>query len=108
MYLGPPIKVNIMTDNKMNDFIRNILENMPDDWLNLTTHRLDIYDESQAKTEFLKQFEILYNNNDFKNSSIEMRYKNLDESLNLDRINSYLSRDFHYFIKINKTNKYNK
>jgi cystathionine beta-lyase/cystathionine gamma-synthase len=70
MYLGPPIKVNIMTDNKMNDFIKNILENMPDDWLNLTTHRLDIYDESQAKTEFLKQFEILYNNNDFKNSSI--------------------------------------
>ena len=69
MYLGPPIKVNIMTDNKINDFIRNILENMPDDWLNLTTHRLDIYDESQAKTEFLKQFEILYNNNNFQAAS---------------------------------------
>jgi len=70
MYLGRPIKVNIMTDTKMNDFIKNILDNMPDDWLNLTTHRLDIYDETQAKTDFLKQFEILYKNNDFKNSSI--------------------------------------
>ncbi len=40
---------------------------MPSDWLNLTTHRLDIYDESQAKTEFLEQFEDLYTN---KNSEI--------------------------------------
>ena len=29
---------------------------MPADWLNLTTHRLDIYDESQAKAEFTSNF----------------------------------------------------
>ena len=33
---------------------------MPADWLNLTTHRLDIYDEPLAKTQFLEQFEALF------------------------------------------------
>ena len=36
---------------------------MPTDWLDLTTHRLDIYNESLAKTQFLDQFEELYNSN---------------------------------------------
>ena len=50
-----------MTDNKMLNYIKDVLENMPADWLNLTTHRLDIYDESLAKTQFLDQFNILFN-----------------------------------------------
>jgi len=33
---------------------------MPDDWLKLTTHRLDIYNESLAKVEFTQEFENLY------------------------------------------------
>ncbi len=33
---------------------------MPTDWLHLTTHRLDIYNEEFAKTEFLEQFNALY------------------------------------------------
>ncbi len=33
---------------------------MPADWLNLTTHRLDIYNEALAKTQFIEQFEGLY------------------------------------------------
>ena len=32
---------------------------MPADWLKLTTHRLDIYDEPLAKTQFLERFEAL-------------------------------------------------
>ncbi|MCR9164266.1 MAG: cystathionine beta-synthase [Nannocystaceae bacterium] len=32
---------------------------MPADWLDLTTHRLDIYDEPLAKTQFLERFEAL-------------------------------------------------
>lgn len=32
---------------------KKIIEHMPSDWLKLTTHRLDIYDESKAKLEFL-------------------------------------------------------
>ena len=47
----------------MLDYIKDVVENMPDDWLNLTTHRLDIYDEKFAKTQFLEQFEILFNDN---------------------------------------------
>lgn len=36
---------------------------MPADWLKLTTHRLDIYTEKLAKTQFLEQFEALYATN---------------------------------------------
>ena len=39
-----------MVDNKMLNYIKDVLENMPAGWLNLTTHRLDIYDEKLAKT----------------------------------------------------------
>ncbi len=52
-----------MEENKTRNYIKDVLNNMPADWLNLTTHRLDIYDESQAKTQFLDQFEALYNAN---------------------------------------------
>ena len=47
----------------MLNYIKSVLENMPKDWLNLTTHRLDIYDESLAKTQFTEQFETLFANN---------------------------------------------
>ena len=33
------------------NYINKVLENMPKNWLNLTTHRLDIYDEKLAKNE---------------------------------------------------------
>ena len=39
-----------MEDNKTIEYIKHVLENMPVDWLNLTTHRLDIYNEELAKT----------------------------------------------------------
>lgn len=43
---------------------------MPADWLNLTTHRLDIYDEEQAKTQFLEQFESLFNSGNAETSKL--------------------------------------
>ena len=46
-----------MEESKMLNYIKDVLENMPADWLNLTTHRLDIYDEKLAKVQFLEQFE---------------------------------------------------
>jgi cystathionine beta-lyase/cystathionine gamma-synthase len=52
----------MMQDNKTLKYIHDVLENMPNDWLNLTTHRLDIYDEKLAKTQFLEQFENLFHN----------------------------------------------
>lgn len=48
----------------MLNYIKEVLENMPTSWLSLTTHRLDIYDEKLAKTQFLEQFEALFNDND--------------------------------------------
>ena len=52
-----------MESSKLHGFIKEVLNNMPQDWLKLTTHRLDIYNESLAKTEFLELFENLYNSN---------------------------------------------
>ncbi|MDB4199096.1 PLP-dependent transferase [Polaribacter sp.] len=52
-----------MQDNKMLNYIEKVIENMPTSWLNLTTHRLDIYDEKKAKIAFLKQFKFLFDTN---------------------------------------------
>ncbi len=70
MYIFAFQKVGIMEDNKMLNYIKVVLENMPTGWLNLTTHRLDIYDEKLAKTQFLEQFDILFNNNSSKSSAL--------------------------------------
>ncbi len=59
-----------MENNKMLNFIHDVLENMPTDWLNLTTHRLDIYDEKLAKVQFLEQFESLFNDNNSESSAL--------------------------------------
>jgi len=59
-----------MEDNKMLNFIKNVLENMPSAWLSLTTHRLDIYEEKLAKIQFLEQFEVLFNNNNWESSAL--------------------------------------
>ena len=45
----------------MHAYIKDVIKNIPDGWLSLTTHRLDIYDESQAKCQFLNGFESLFN-----------------------------------------------
>ncbi len=54
----------------MLNYIKDVLKNMPTDWLNLTTHRLDIYDEKRAKLQFLEQFEALFNANNSKSSAL--------------------------------------
>jgi cystathionine beta-lyase/cystathionine gamma-synthase len=59
-----------MNVNKMKNYIEEVLENMPADWLNLTTHRLDIYEEKLAKTQFLEQFENLFDENNSEASAL--------------------------------------
>ncbi|NJW51708.1 PLP-dependent transferase [Salinimicrobium oceani] len=59
-----------MKENKVLNYIKDVLENMPDDWLKLTTHRLDIYNEELAKTEFLEQFELLFDENQSNPSAL--------------------------------------
>ncbi|HKK87517.1 MAG TPA: hypothetical protein VJ917_01625, partial [Saprospiraceae bacterium] len=63
-------KLRIMSASKMLNYIADVLENMPADWLSLTTHRLDIYDEKLAKTQFLEQFEHLFNENNTEASAL--------------------------------------
>ena len=60
-----------MDDKNVIDFTKKILENIPTDWLNLTTHRLDIYDEKLAKIQFLEEFEKLFNKKKFDFSKLE-------------------------------------
>jgi cystathionine beta-lyase/cystathionine gamma-synthase len=59
-----------MGENKMLNYIHDVLKNMPTDWVNLTTHRLDIYDESQAKTQFIDEFDALYQANNADASAL--------------------------------------
>lgn len=59
-----------MTENKVLNYIKDTLENMPADWLNLTTHRLDIYNEKLAKTQFLEEFEALFNDSNANTSAL--------------------------------------
>ncbi len=44
-----------MQEKKVLNYIDEVLNNAPTDWLKLTTHRLDIYNEELAKTEFLER-----------------------------------------------------
>lgn len=59
-----------MKDNKMLHYIKEVIENMPTGWLGITTHRLDIYDEKLAKTQFLEEFETLFNDNNSESSAL--------------------------------------
>ena len=59
-----------MEDNRKLNYIKDVLENMPNGWLSSTTHRLDMYDEKLAKIQFLEQFEILFNDNNSKSSAL--------------------------------------
>ncbi|WP_452220286.1 cystathionine beta-synthase [Lacinutrix salivirga] len=52
-----------MNDNRVLNFIKDVLKTMPNGWLSTTTHRLDIYNEALAKTEFLNEFEALFKTN---------------------------------------------
>ena len=59
-----------MEDRKMQDYIKKVLVHMPKDWIKLTTHRLDVYDEQLAKTQFSEQLEVLFNANNYEASSL--------------------------------------
>ena len=60
-----------MTKAAPTHYIKNLLSNTPSDWLNLTTHRLDIYNESLAKKEFIEKFEALFQSNNSSSEAFE-------------------------------------
>ena len=50
---------------------RNLIKNIPSSWLELTTHRLDIYNEPQAKSEFLDELKKLILIENYTSSTLE-------------------------------------
>jgi len=53
------------------NFIKEVLEKMPGGWLKTTTHRLDIFNEKLAKTQFTEAFEALYQSKNSQLSALE-------------------------------------
>ncbi len=60
-----------MLQSNVRDYIQNVLNNQPKGWLGLTTHRLDIYEEKFAKSQFLEHLNRLYEEQDYSESSLE-------------------------------------
>lgn len=77
----------MMNERNLLHYIKEVLENVPADWLNLTTHRLDIYDETLAKTEFVEQFEKLFHDTHAEVSAL----KNLPTAYDYIRLGHPLS-----------------
>lgn len=88
-----------MNENNVRNYIGEVLKNMPVDWLKLTTHRLDIYNEELAKTEFLNQFETLFQ----KNNSEPEALRSLPTAFDYIRLGHPLSSVLEWTIaKLNK------
>ncbi len=60
-----------MKETKLQEFIQEVITHVPSDWLKLTTHRLDIYKEQLAKTEFLQEFEALYRQDNAQTQALQ-------------------------------------
>ena len=90
--------------NKIIEYTRNLLNNKPDDWLKLTTHRLDIYDEKLAKDQFLNELEKLFKKNEFSINKL----KNLPTAYDYIRLGHPLSSTLEWVIaKLTNTNSRN-
>ena len=63
--------MKIQGEHNMLDYLKNALVNMPSGWLKTTTHRLDIYDEKLAKTQFTEQFNALFEDNNSSPASLQ-------------------------------------
>lgn len=59
-----------MLDSNLHSYLKNLISNVPEDWVKLTTHRLDIYHEDLAKTEFLDGLENLFQKGDSSTKSL--------------------------------------
>lgn len=59
-----------MKNHQLKAFLEQLIQNTPSDWLKLTTHRLDIYNEARAKFEFLEQLELVFNRGEFNEAEL--------------------------------------
>ncbi len=51
--------------------VSGLLENLPKSWVELTTHRLDTYNESEAKLEFLEELKKLLLSGEYSSKNLE-------------------------------------
>tara|TARA_R110002051_G_scaffold18380_2_gene53142 strand:+ start:20445 stop:22292 length:1848 start_codon:yes stop_codon:yes gene_type:complete len=90
-----------LDDKKILKAIEDLLDNMPGDWLGLTTHRLDIYNEQLAKSQFLEEFETLLRSGDLNTANLSQ----LPTAYDYIRLGHPLSSILEWGIaKINKLN----
>ena len=80
-----------MNNENTTNFIKSVLENMPSDWLKLTTHRLDIYNEKRAKIDFLECFEALFLENYSDKDVLKAKLKELPTAFDYIRLGHPLS-----------------
>lgn len=73
------------------NIIKNILANMPSDWLALTTHRLDIYNEERAKSEFLEKLEVLVKDTSITSEELQDGLRELPTAFDYIRLGHPLS-----------------
>src|SRR5690554_6426583 len=93
-----------MKNTTMTNYIKDVLANMPEGWLSITTYRLDIYNEELAKTQFLEAFENLFNDNNSSTSALD----NLPTAYDYIRLGHPLSCVLEWTIaKLNNTNPNN-
>ena len=50
--------------------LAKVIQYLPEDWLTLTTHRLDIYDESRAKVQFIEELLKLVSNHNINKQAL--------------------------------------
>jgi len=60
-----------MKNGEILKYLKNVLDNIPENWLTDTTHRLNLYDEKLAKIQFLEHFEALINDSNYEHSALE-------------------------------------
>jgi len=93
-----------MKDHKVLNYIGDVVENMPTDWLKLTTHRLDIYKEELAKTEFLERFESLFEASPITAEALKSALSELPTAFDYIRLGHPLSSILEWGIaKLNDT-----
>ena len=63
-------ELSVTTTTQSFDTVKKVLANLPTSWVELTTHRLDIYDESQAKSQFLDSLQSLADSGEFTAESL--------------------------------------
>ena len=88
-----------MEDNKTLNYLKDVLKNMPTDWLSITTHRLDIYNERLAKTQFIDQLvesltlDIIHV---LQDNVVDMKANSFlrDLGITIECIKSLIKRDF--------------